>query len=131
MSVSKHIPPDIKKVARCIGYAAWLDTDDAWLGLPVVLALRLEVHQRAALAYAALRTMDEDQIGAIVEVVAPQQHGAGQPQAAFNGIMDQASFWADLASQDERDAYMLASFNRSPAPRRAAFLEYVQGRAAA
>jgi len=58
MSVSKHIPPEIKKVARCVGYAAWLDTPDAWLGLPVVLAARLEPHQRAALAYAALRSLD-------------------------------------------------------------------------
>lgn len=129
MSISKHIPTDIKKVARCVGYAAWLDSPDAWLGLPFVLAARLDPHQRAALAYAALHTLDDDQIGAVFEAVTPQ--GAGQPQAAFLGIMDQASFWADLASQEERDAYMLASFNRSPAPRRAAFLEYVQGRAAA
>ena len=129
MSISNHIPRNIKKVARCIGYAAWLDTHKAWLGLPVVLASRLEVHQRAALAYAALRTLNDDQIEAVFEAVAPQ--GAGQPQPAFLGIMDQASFWADLATQDERDAYMLASFNCSPAPRRAAFLEYVQGRAAA
>ena len=129
MSVSKHIPGSIKKVARCVGYAAWLDTPDAWAGLSVVLAARLEPHQRAALAYAALQTLDDDQIEAVFGAVTPQ--GAGKPQAAFLGIMDQASFWADLASQDERDAYMLASFNRSPAPRRAAFLEYVQGRAAA
>lgn len=61
--------------------------------------------------------------------VLPQN--AGQPQAAFSGIMDQAAFWADLATQDERDAYMLASFNRSPETRQAAFLEFVQRRAAA
>ncbi len=60
MSVGKHLPREIKKVARCVGYAAWLDTPDAWLGLPAVLAARLEPHQRVALAYAALRSLDPE-----------------------------------------------------------------------
>lgn len=121
--------PDHKCVARCVGYSLTLNTFDAWAGLSVVLAARLDDEERAALAYAALRSLEDDQIGAVFEAVTPQ--GAGQPQAAFLGVMDQASFWADLATQDERDAYMLASFNRSSASRQAAFLDYVQRRAAA
>ena len=60
MSVSQHIPTDIKRACKCIGYAAWLDTPDAWLGLPIALAARLEPHQRAALAYAALSSLNEN-----------------------------------------------------------------------
>jgi hypothetical protein len=33
-----------------------------------------------------------------------------------------------MATPDELDAYALASFNAMPAPRKAAFLEFVQGR---
>ena len=78
MSVSKHIPPEIKKIARCVGYAAWLDTPDAWLGLPIVLAARLEPHQRAALAYAALRSLDPEHaaVTADLAINRPEQVGA-------------------------------------------------------
>jgi hypothetical protein len=48
----------------------------------------------------------------------------------FN-YMDQAAFWADMATPDELDAYALASFNRMAPQRQAAFLGFVQGRAAA
>lgn len=77
MSISQHIPPEIKKVARCVGYAAWLDTPDAWLGLPVVLAARLEPHQRAALAYAALRSLDPEHAAMTADLAihGPEQVG--------------------------------------------------------
>jgi hypothetical protein len=45
--------------------------------------------------------------------------------------MDQAVFWADMAEADELDAYCLASFNRMAPQRQAAFLGFIQGRAAA
>lgn len=129
MSISQHIPADIKKVSRCVGYAAWLDSPDAWLGLPVVLASRLEPHQRAALAYAALRSLDPEQGAAVCDAVLPSD--AEQPQAPLLGFMDQAAFWADMAEPDELAAYCLASFDAMPRGRQAAFLEHVQGRAAA
>lgn len=58
ISVSERIPRNIKAVARSVGIAAWLDTPNAWLGLAVILQARLEPHQRAALAYVALRSLD-------------------------------------------------------------------------
>lgn len=57
MSIAKHIPDKIKKMALCVSYAAWLDSPEAWLGLPIVLEARLEPRQRAALAYAALKSL--------------------------------------------------------------------------
>ena len=52
---------------------------------------------------------------------------AGMPMVPFGGVMDQAAFWADMASRSERKAYCLACYTRlSPRDQRA-FLAYVQG----
>ena len=51
----------------------------------------------------------------------------GQPIAAFASIMEEASFWADMASTAELKAYALACYNRMAPSDRAAFLNYVQG----
>ncbi len=58
MSVSKHIPENIKRASKAVGYAIWLDETDYWLGLPVVLMARLTTRQRAALAFATLKSLD-------------------------------------------------------------------------
>ena len=68
MKVSQHIPDNIKRVSRSIGYAAWLDVPDAWLGLPVILSARLEPHQRAALAYAALKSLSPEHASMTAEL---------------------------------------------------------------
>lgn len=126
MSVSKQFPRKLKSVARCVGYAAWLDTPDAWLSLPVVLAARLEPQQRAALAYAALRSLDPEHAATVCDAVLPD--GAGQPIAPLFNHMDEAAFWADMAAPEELEAYCLASFKAMPRPRQAAFLDFVLGR---
>ncbi|CAM3553478.1 hypothetical protein PANO111632_21195 [Paracoccus nototheniae] len=52
---------------------------------------------------------------------------AGMPMVPFGGVMDQAAFWADIASRTELKAYCLACYTRlSPRDQRA-FLAYVQG----
>lgn len=48
-----------KRVAKCIGYALTLGTSPAWEGLAIVLLARLTKTERAALAYAALASLDE------------------------------------------------------------------------
>ncbi|WP_373486908.1 hypothetical protein [Blastomonas sp.] len=57
-SIAKHVPDNIKRVSRAIGYAAWLDNFDAWAGLPLILAARLTARQRGALAFMALKSLD-------------------------------------------------------------------------
>jgi hypothetical protein len=52
---------------------------------------------------------------------------AGAPDPVFASVMQEANEWADFASEAERKAYALASFNRLSAPDRAAFLAYVTG----
>lgn len=50
------------------------------------------------------------------------------PQPPLFSIMDQAAWWADMASQSELKAYTLACFVRLTPANRAAFLGYVGGR---
>lgn len=122
MSISKHIPANTKRVTRSIGYAAWLDTTDAWLSLPVVLKARFEPHQRAALAFSALNSLDLDQ----AEMTAAASIGsAGAPLPPFLGGMDEARFWASYASRFELKAYALASFEAMSAKDQAAFFRHI------
>jgi hypothetical protein len=58
--IVKHIPDNIKRVSRSIGYAAWLDSHESWLGLPMIMRACLTTEQRAALAYSALVSLDDD-----------------------------------------------------------------------
>lgn len=55
----------------------------------------------------------------------------GQPVPAFDSVMAEAAFWADMASTAELKAYALACYSRMSASDQQAFLGYVQGRAAA
>jgi hypothetical protein len=52
---------------------------------------------------------------------------AGWPKAPLFRVMDEAAFWADLASRNELKAYALACLSTKD---RAGFLSYVQGGAA-
>ena len=126
MSISQHIPDHIKRVSRAIGYVVWLDHSDDWSGLHTILKARLTIHQRAALAFMALKSLDQDTASQTVH--AALVDGAGQPIAPLFNHMDEAAFWADMAAPEELEAYCLASFKAMPRPRQAAFLDFVLGR---
>jgi len=130
LSTAEHIPSNLKRASRAIGYAAWLDHPDHWAGLPVVFKARLTERQCAGLAYATLCALDDETaaltFGHACELAAP----AGQPIAPLFNHMDEAAFWADLATPAELDAYALASFNAMHPSRKAAFLDFVQERKA-
>ena len=56
----------------------------------------------------------------------------GWPQVPFLcGVMEEAAFWADMASRVELKAYCLATFQRMTPADQAAFLGYVQQKEAA
>ncbi|QCO57638.1 hypothetical protein EOK75_18250 (plasmid) [Pseudorhodobacter turbinis] len=55
-----------------------------------------------------------------------EEYALDMPIAPMFGIMDQASFWADMSTQDEAKAYALACYNRMTPANRAAFLGYVR-----
>jgi hypothetical protein len=58
MSISQHIPANIKRVSRSIGYFLWIGTSDDLHGVSVILRARLTPEQRGALAFAALQSLD-------------------------------------------------------------------------
>lgn len=129
MSISKQIPDHIKRVSRSLGYFLWIGTPDDLYGLSVVLRARLTPRQRASLAFASLQSLDHDLAYQTAE--AAMGRDAGSPIAPLFNHMDEAAFWADMATPDELDAYALASFNRMAPQRQAAFLGFIRRRAAA
>ncbi|WP_414898813.1 hypothetical protein [Rhodovulum sp. YEN HP10] len=116
------------RASRMLAAALTLEDFDAWAAASAVWAARLTGRERAALAWAALRSLDEDQAEDVAETVIG---GAGAPLPPFLSVMDDAAFWAAMASGRELEAYCLASFMAMPRHRQAAFLAHVQGRQAA
>lgn len=127
--LKKYMPDSIKRVAKVIGYALLLDDDNSWHGVTVVLTASCSTRQRLALSWAVLRSLTPEDIGKVVASVLPQ--GVRQPIAPLFNHIDEAAFWADMAEPEALEAYCLASFNAMPAPRKAASLDFVEGRAAA
>lgn len=120
----------IESVSRSLGYCLLLDDPDAWLGLVSILRARLSTTERAALAYVSLKALRPENAQLVAEAAlgCAMPSAAGQPIAPLFNHMDEAAFWADMATPDEREAYCLASFKAMPYERQAAFLDFVQGR---
>lgn len=132
MTVAQHIPAEIKRACKSIGYATWIDDAESYAGLSTVLQARLGLHQLTGLTFAALAALvAQDRDAALVVVDTATASGTGQPIAPLFNHMDEAAFWADLATPVELDAYCLASFNAMQPSRQAAFLDFVQERKAA
>tara|TARA_B100000767_G_scaffold154562_1_gene145395 strand:- start:93 stop:488 length:396 start_codon:yes stop_codon:yes gene_type:complete len=124
--LSKYMPDAYKRVARTVGCSLLMTDADTWHGLTVVLTARLSARERVTMAWAVLRSLTPEQIVAVAETVLPK--GSRAPIAPLFNHMDEAAFWADLAEPEALEAYCLASFNTMTSPRKAAFLEFVQGR---
>jgi hypothetical protein len=116
------------RAASATNMAIRTDTPDGWCDLARAWRLHLPPETRLALAVASLLACDADDAEGLIDGI---KQSAGPPHAAFLSEMDQAAFWADLASPDELDAYCLTSFRRMSPHRQSAFLGYVHGRAAA
>ncbi len=116
------------RVVRSLRFALTLGGFDSWHALGLILKSRLTTEELGGIAYAAIHALGAE----LSEQVFRAAHGgAGAPIAPLQGHLDEAAFWADMAQPDELEAYCLASFKAMPATRKAAFLDFVQGRAAA
>jgi len=117
-----------QRAAKMLGYCLTLETPDAWNGFSLVASLRLTPNERAALALAALNSLEPDE----AEMTAAAAIGsAGAPLPPFLGGMDEARFWASYATRAELKAYTLAAFEAMQAKDQAAFLDYAVGAKAA
>lgn len=117
-----------KSAGRSLCYALAADSFRNWMGVSAVWAARLSTQERAALAYAALKCLPPDQSRMVAESVFP---GAGQPIPPLFNHADEAVTWAEFADLGELKAYALAAYERLPHADQVAFLDHVQGRAAA
>ena len=117
------------RACKSIGFALKLGSFESWKQASFIMSARLKAQERASLAFSVLQSLQKDDASLVAE--AALRDGAGQPIAPLFNTMDEASFWADMASNDELKAYALACFNRMFEPDRVSFLDYVQRRDAA
>ena len=129
-TLRKYMPDAYKSVSRLVGYTLLLGADaDNGHGLTRVLTERLTSQERAAMAWAVLRSLTPEQIVDVAQAVLPE--GSSAPIAPLFNHMDEAAHWSDMAEPSAHEAYCLSIFNAMPAPRQAAFLGFVPGWAAA
>jgi len=126
-SFSKLIKRPHLGATRMLGYALTMHDYETWEAASAVWQARLTPEECAALAWAALRSLDRDHALDVTEAVLD---GAGAPLPPFINPMGEATFWAAIASPEALRAYTLATFNRLPPEAQADFLAYVQRRAA-
>ena len=105
----KYMKRSYKSVIRSIGYCLALGERDRWLELPIILTARLEPEERAALAYAALQSLNPDHRLLVYKAVDDIEIPAGGPMPPFDEQIEyDAQFWASIATQAERRAYLIA-----------------------
>lgn len=117
-----HMKPQHAAIQRTLGHCLTLGTVEAWFKFGFVAAARLSEAERAALAFAALRSLGPEQ----ADAAAAAALGAnGAPLPAFLGGMDEARSWASYANRSELKAHALAAFEAMNATDRAAFFRHI------
>ena len=120
--MSRYAKARHKKAAKVLGYAVTLDTPDAWHSASVLWGIHLTPEEAACAASAALMATTP---GYAQEVAEAALCGAGAPLPTFIDVVEEAGFWADFATQEERAAYAVACFNRFTKPERDEFRAFV------
>ncbi|TNC49304.1 hypothetical protein FHG66_11220 [Rubellimicrobium rubrum] len=92
----------------------------AFWGLCLVLRKKLSSSERQGLAWAALMACNDDEAQSIAEAVLTPELGIGWPLPPFDGVLEEAVFWADFASQEELRAYAFSCLDRLSAEERRA-----------
>lgn len=123
----KYFADAHKRAARCMVYALTTGGHEAWEATSAIWTARLTNEERAALSFAALKSLDPDQAAMVVEAVFPD---GGVPIPPLLSSADEAAHWASWAEYPYIKACTLAGFNRLTAQDQSAFLNYVYGRAA-
>lgn len=124
---NKYLADAHKRAARCMVYALTIGGHDAWEGASAVWSARLTDEERAALSFAALKSLNPDQAAMVVDAVFPT---GDTPLPPLLSSADEAAHWASWAEYPDIKACTLAGFNRLSATDRSAFLNHVGRRAA-
>ena len=119
------------RTCRMLGYALTLGDDPlAWSGLSTVLQVRLSGYERSCVLMSVIASMDAEDVGYVWQRVRTRQ-GIGMPLPPLFGPEDEASWWAEHASPEERKAVLVAAFLSLPLRDRDAFLASATRRDAA
>ncbi len=105
-----------------LGAALVLGRDaDVWAALGAIWRHRLTEAERAAVAWAALRSLPPDTRAAILRALDPE---AGPPLPPIQPPMAAARWWAGMANRAELRAYAAAAFEAMPPADRRRFLDW-------
>lgn len=115
--------PGHKRAARMLGFAFALGNFEGWAGAALVLRAHLAATERAALAWAALRSLEDEDAKAVARHYFA---GAGMPPPTLFDANDEAELWAAAATPRELPAYAAAAFRAMRRTDRRAFLGWAR-----
>jgi hypothetical protein len=90
-------------VCDTLGHTLALGGADAWHGFSLLINAHLAPTERAALAWAALRSLPPDEAADVADTAIGRD--LGPPAPPFNDLVAEADFWVSNASPRERAAY--------------------------
>lgn len=120
-----------QRAISAIEHALTLHTNSAaWLCLVPILAKRLTPFERACLATVSLQAAEDEHV---CKIVGPKIGAcyAGSPLPTLLDPEWEAGWWANLASDAEREAWLVACFSRLSPKNQTGFLEAATRRMAA
>jgi hypothetical protein len=129
-SISKYASKAHKSIARAIGCALVLGERQSWLNLTLLLRASLTASERAALAFAAMTSLDTNQRVMVAESTI-KDRSIGAPLPTFLEVHEDAKWWASCATEQEREVYLLACWNSLSNSRQQSFKHYINKRNAA
>ena len=129
-SIRKYASAAHRKIAKVIGLALIANDSHAWLQVKLLLRVHLSAHERAALAFAAMSSLDKDQRAAVARSTIPNSQ-IGAPLPTLDDLQVDAGWWAGNATNDELQVYLMACFNALDDQKQRAFKQHIQTREAA
>ena len=125
----KYASPDHVAAARMLGYTLTLGDEANWLEFAAVCCARLTEKERTALAYAALKSLDQDQAEVTADAALVDSTVPTHPGTSLVPDVGQAAIWAESAHSEDLKLYALAAFNAMPKSDQIAFLAHTRGAA--
>ena len=111
-----------ERVSRMMKHALTLGNDaSVWDGFTLILSTGLSGFERAAMFSSVARSLHpEDRRFVLGEI--ERREGAGMPLPPIYDPMNDATWWASIASIEERKAVLVAAFQSLPTREQNAFL---------
>ena len=129
-SIRKYASAAHRKIAKVVGLALIANDSHAWLQVKLLLRVHLSAPERAALAFAAMSSLDKDQRAAVARSTIPNSQ-IGAPLPTLDDLKDDAAWWTSNANDSELQVYLMACFNALDDQKQRAFKQHIQTREAA